>query len=163
MDKETSDKLNDTLGKMGAMGAAEKARKTTTPPASDSRFYMVMLALIIAMGFYISYDINQRYGDEPLLNSNTNNGGASDVAPKLPVVVNIEKIKTVEVVPLATIPATDNSPEAVLVEKKVKNTTVSTALIPVNKAAEEAAAAQTGSPLATICTCASCSGTTACI
>ncbi len=118
---------------MGAMGAEEKARKSSPKSSSDSGFYMVLLALVVGMGFYISYDINQRYGDESLVYGNADSGAAVDIKalPNAPVIVNIEKIKTVEVVPVATVPATEDTPEAVVVEKVIRKTTVTTAIVPV--------------------------------
>ncbi|MCK5647546.1 MAG: hypothetical protein KAI22_01590, partial [Gammaproteobacteria bacterium] len=46
MDKETNNSASDSA------------------QSSDMSFYVIMLALIVCMGFYISYDMEQRYASD---------------------------------------------------------------------------------------------------
>ena len=120
MDKQTSEKL------MGAIGEGHSSAKTAAPntesktgQSSDMSFYVIMLALIVGMGFYISYDMEQRYGSTSSSAAAPMDSEPAQEGIQAPVVVNIEKVKTVEVKPLAVIPATETTPEAVVVEKIV--------------------------------------------
>lgn len=102
---------------------------TTKGNSSDSTFYLVMLAAIVAMGFYISDDMGKRYGSkEGAADGNITN---EQIHTAQPVIVNIEKVISVEVKPVAEIPAGETTPEAVVVEKTVQETTTTTAIVPV--------------------------------
>ncbi|NOQ79231.1 MAG: hypothetical protein GQ546_07500, partial [Gammaproteobacteria bacterium] len=89
--------------------------------SSDMSFYVIMLAIIVGMAFYISYDMEQRYG--------TSADNSSSIAVE-PVVVSVKKVVTVEVKPVAEIPATETTPDAVVVEKTEKKTVVTTVVVP---------------------------------
>ena len=112
MDKQTSDKLMNAVGE----GHSSSNTESKTGQSSDKSFYVIMLALIVGMGFYINYDMEQRYG------STSSSAAAPMVGSEpaqeqisTPVFVDIEKVKTVEVKPVAVIPAT--TPEAVVIEQ----------------------------------------------
>ena len=130
MDKQTSEKLNDTLEKMGAIGEGHSSAADSAQ-SSDMSFYVIMLALIVAMGFYISYDSSQRYGTGTSSSADSSLTGSAQELAIEPVIISIEKVKTVEIIPVAVIEATESTPEAVIVEKVEQKTVVTTAVIPV--------------------------------
>lgn len=144
MDKDTNDKLNDTLGKMGVMGSTQPTASNgnKTVKSSDKNFYIILIAMVVAMALYISYDMEQRYGsgkmDAVTTSPDQKNGQEPIVqesnAPKTsaqePIVISVEKKKTIAVNPLTEIPATEQAPEAMVVEKIVEQQTVSTAIVP---------------------------------
>ncbi len=143
VDKQTSKKLNDTLEQMGAIDNGNSSSKSTSSEAaqsSDMSFYVIMLALIVGMGFYISYDSEQRYGETNSIAA-TQDDSAQDAALQ-PVIVSIEKVKTVDIKPVAVIPATETASGAVIVEKVEQKTIITKAVIEVEEAAatEEVAA-----------------------
>lgn len=113
--------------------------------SSDSTFYLVMLAAIVAMGFYISDDMGKRYGSkEGAADSNITNEQNQTAQP---VIVNIEKVISVEVKPMAEIPAGEAAPEAVVVEKTVQEMTTTTAIVPVADIKDPQAASK---PISTV-------------
>ena len=113
----------------------------TSAQSSDRSFYLIILALIVGMGFYISYDMDQRYGSTAGTAAGTEGSQPVEAAETAtPVIVGIEKVETVIIKPVAEIPATETTPEAVVVKKIVQETTVTTLVIPV---AEEKAAPET--------------------
>jgi len=130
MDKDTNDKLNDTLGKMGVMGTSQTQASGSGKPvkSSEKGFYIIMLAMIISMALYVSYDMEQRYGADKAASADAEPAQVNGLEP---VIVNIEKTKSITVKPVAEIPATEQTPEAVVVEKVVNKTTVTTAVVPV--------------------------------
>lgn len=119
MDKETNNSASDSA------------------QSSDMSFYVIMLALIVCMGFYISYDMEQRYGaDISTTADSTDSTVAQDAQEPVsqPVVVGVEKLSTVEVKPVAAVPATETTPQAIVVEKVEQETVVTTAVVPVEAA-----------------------------
>ena len=63
MDNKTNDKLNATLGKMGVMEPAHSSGSASSvKQSSDKGFYLIMTAMVVGMGFYVSYDMDKRYG-----------------------------------------------------------------------------------------------------
>ncbi len=96
------------------------------PQSSDMSFYVFMLAIIVAMAFYISYDMEQRYGSGAAVSGTT----AAE-----PVVISVEQAISVEIKPVAEIPATATTPEVIVVEKTEQKTIVTTAIVPVQEAA----------------------------
>ena len=163
----------------------------TPAEVSDKSFYLIMLAMIVGMGLYISYDMDRRYGSDndvagskvttdssdssaegseitaegsgfaegsgsadgsgsaaggseyTAKDSGSADGSTAIVENKptqasellAPVIVNIEKVKSVEVKPVAEIPATETNSEAIAVEKTVQETSVTTAVVAVEKVA----------------------------
>ena len=83
----------------------------TNKSSSDSNFYLIMLALIIVMGFYISYDIDQRYGSSVAVETQP------EVTPA-PAAVVVDVV----VAPIAVV---EEKPAPVIVE--VKDETVEVA------------------------------------
>ncbi len=138
MDKETSDKLNDTLGKMGAIDNGSQASSgNSSSQTSDMSFYVFMLAIIVGMAFYISYDMKQRYGTTSSTSITAEPSAAQEPSvAQEPVVVSVETVKTVAVQPVADVPVTETTPEAVVVEKVEHATVVTTAVVPVVEAKE---------------------------
>ena len=130
---DTNHKLNETLEKMGVMAPAHSSNSGSIKQSSDKSFYLIMIAMVVGMGFYISYDMDQRYGASS--GSTPANNEVSEpqakAAPATPVVVGIEKAKSVEIKPVAEVPATETTPEAVVVKKVEQDTTVTTAVVPV--------------------------------
>ena len=100
------------------------------PQSSDMSFYVFMLAIIVAMAFYISYDMEQRYGSGAAVSGTTAAEAISE-----PIVISVEQVNSVEIKPVAEIPATETTPEVIVVEKTEQKTTVTTAAIPVQEAA----------------------------
>ncbi len=116
---------------------------TTKGNSSDSTFYFVMLAEIIAMGFYISDDMKKRYGSEEAAADSNSNSEQNQTTE--PVIVNIEKVISVEVKPVAEITAGEGTPQAVVVEKTVQETTTTTAIVPVTVPISEVKMPEAGS------------------
>ena len=85
----------------------------TNKSSSDSNFYLIMLALIIVMGFYISYDIDKRYGSSVAVETQP------EVTPA-PAAVVVDVV----VAPIA-VPVVEEKPAPVIVE--VKDETVEVA------------------------------------
>jgi len=122
---------------------------TAEDVSSDMSFYVIMLAIIVAMAFYISYDMEKRYSASSQQAKKTVVLGP-DLTPIVvtksepkkmveakPEVISVEKIKTVEIKPVADIPATESTPEAVIVEKTEQKTVVTTAVVAVPEKAEK--------------------------
>ncbi|MCU7801061.1 MAG: hypothetical protein KZQ70_13215, partial [gamma proteobacterium symbiont of Lucinoma myriamae] len=90
--------------------------------SSDMSFYVFMLAIIVGMAFYVSYDMEQRYGTSADTTSSI--AVEPEAAPVTkaaakPVAVSVEKVVAVEA-----------SPDAVAVEKTEQKTAVSTTVVP---------------------------------
>ena len=93
--------------------------------SSDMSFYVIMLGIIVGMAFYISSDIEKRYGSAE----------TAQTVVDAPVVISVAETDSVMIKPIADIPATDTTPEAVIVKKIEQKTIVTTALVPVKEAA----------------------------
>lgn len=74
----------------------------TSKQPSDSNFYLVMLAAVVGMGFYVSYDVDKRYG------SSTAAVEAQPEAAPIPVVVEVEVVTEV----VETPPVVETAPAA---------------------------------------------------
>jgi hypothetical protein len=72
---------NDPLNNIGVKAPSTS---TGTSQSSDKGFYIMMLALIVGMGFYVNYDIQQRYGNQsaPNVASDANESNPTIDAPK---------------------------------------------------------------------------------
>ncbi len=90
--------------------------------SSDMSFYIIMLALIAGMAFYISNDMEKRYASAETAQS------ASE-----PVVISVAETGSVVIKPIVDVPATETTPEAVIVKKVEQKTIVTTALVPVKE------------------------------
>ena len=94
----------------------------TQNSSSDMSFYIIMLALIAGMAFYISNDMEKRYASAETAQP------ASE-----PVVISVAETGSVVIKPIVDIPATETTPEAVIVKKVEQKTIVTTALVPVKE------------------------------
>lgn len=150
MDNETNDKLNETLGKMGVMDPAHApGSSNTSNQASDKSFYLIMLAIVVGMGFYVSYDMNQRYDEsQSASTAPSTSTGAEDtvktqapvvITGDIPVVINVDKTKPETAKPVSEIPAPETTATKDIVDEKVQQTPQVSSTVPVeeNKVEEE--------------------------
>jgi|GEM_PF-2607720 len=138
MDKKTSDKLNATLSKMGAIDNGAKVTANANKGSSDMSFYVVMLAIIVAMGFYISNDTEQRYGSSGIKTmGDTITAAQTENSHPQPIVLGVETVNSVNIKPVAEVPAGENTPAAIVIETTEQETVVTTTVVPVQQTAEE--------------------------
>ncbi len=139
--KNSAKPLNSLKVNKGPAISTSVKRSISKHRGSSDTFFNILIVVCLGSVYYISQDIDKRYAGETTRFSNAQNVEQSTEksaeestekktimvsTPVAPVFVKVEKKTSVSVKPIAEIPATKESPKAIVVEKVKKEVIIET-------------------------------------